>query len=129
MKQYSDLEYLKLSRGKRLLYRLTSFFLSIPKGLWQLLLKLWSTVKKFGLFLGREVTDVISTFKNGDRDTRLSYLIMGWGSLRRGQWLRGGDVPADGAGVYWIYDLFRRLLDRYAAHAGREGTGRGEGGG
>ena len=35
------------------------------------------------------MADLVSTFINGDWKTRLSYLVMGFGSCARGQWGRG----------------------------------------
>jgi len=32
---------------------------------------------------------LIRTFIRGDWKTRISYLVMGFGSMARGQWLRG----------------------------------------
>ena len=36
MKRYSDLEYLRLSKGQKFLYKLTSFFAAIPRKLWEI---------------------------------------------------------------------------------------------
>ena len=40
MKRYSDLEYLRLSKGQKFLYKLTSFFAAIPRGMWNLVLSI-----------------------------------------------------------------------------------------
>ncbi|MBR7041396.1 MAG: sugar ABC transporter permease [Clostridia bacterium] len=89
MKRYSDLEYLRLSKLKKFLYRLESFFCSIPVAVWhgikKLGLAIWSLIKGIGL----GVAEVVTTFKNGSRSTRLSYFIMGAGCFAHGQILRG----------------------------------------
>ena len=89
MKQYSDLEYLKLSKGQRLGYKIAHFFGSIPAALANAGKGIWHLIQKAGIGIVRELSDLVSTFVNGDGKTKLSYLIMGYGSIRRGQFLRG----------------------------------------
>ncbi len=89
MKTYSDLEFLKLSKGQKLLYRLGSFFAAIPRGLKNLVLGIGRWIGRAGQTVGREIKDIISTFVNGDWKTKLSFLVMGFGCLARGQILRG----------------------------------------
>ena len=89
MKKYSDLEYLKLSKGQRLRYKIARFFASIPVAIRNLFLAIWKGILKIGQGIGREISDLVSTFKNGDAPTRVSYVIMGFGNLCRGQILRG----------------------------------------
>ena len=89
MKKYSDLEYLKLSKGQRLRYKIVRFFASIPVAIRNLFLAIWKGILKIGQGIGREISDLVSTFKNGDAPTRVSYVIMGFGNLCRGQILRG----------------------------------------
>ena len=89
MKRYSDLEYLRLSKGQKFLYKLTSFFAAIPRKLWNLVLSIGRFFKNIGLGLAGELADLVQTFKNGDWKTRTSYLVMGFGSIARGQVLRG----------------------------------------
>ena len=89
MKKYSDLEYLQLSKGKRFLYKLASFFLAIPTFFKNLGLGIGRFFKNLVLSIGREFADIFSTFKNGDWKTKVSYLVMGFGCLARGQILRG----------------------------------------
>ncbi len=89
MKTYSDLEYLKLSKGQKLLYRFGSFFASIPRGLKKLAVNTGGFIKNAGLAIGREARDICQTFVQGDWKTKLSFLVMGFGCLARGQILRG----------------------------------------
>lgn len=89
MRKYSDVEYLKLSKSKRFLYRFLSFFAGIPGAVWGFIKKIGLAVKGGVSAVGNEFKDVFTTFKNGDWKTRLSYLIMGFGCLARGQILRG----------------------------------------
>ena len=85
----TDLEYFKLSKPEKMLRSLGGFFARLPGGI-------WNGIKKLGLFIvsivrgiGTGLKDLVTTFKNGDWKTRLSYLIMGFGSCARGQWGRG----------------------------------------
>ena len=89
MKTYSDLEFLKLSKGQKLLHRIARFFASIPTGIKNMFVGLWGLIRKGGAALGREIKDIISTFIHGDWKTKLSFLMMGFGNLARGQILRG----------------------------------------
>ncbi len=89
MKQYTDLEFLKLSKGQRLLYRIASFFCAIPKKIAGLFVGLWNLIKGCGCAIGREVSDICTGFVHGDWKTKVSYFIMGFGCLARGQILRG----------------------------------------
>ena len=81
MKTYSDLEFLKLSKGARLKYKFLSFFAGIPKALLNLLLALWNLIKGAGVTIGKEVADICSTFVHGDWKTKLSFIFMGFGCL------------------------------------------------
>ncbi len=89
MKKYSDLEYLRLSKGQKFAYRLASFFCGIPQALLGFLLGIGRFFKKIVQSVGGEIADLVLTFKNGDWKTRISYLVMGFGSMARGQILRG----------------------------------------
>lgn len=89
MKHYSDLEYLKLSKWQRFGYRFLSFFAGIPGALWNVLKAIGMWFKKAGLAIASEAKDIVQTFVQGDWKTKLSYLVMGFGCLARGQILRG----------------------------------------
>lgn len=89
MTRYSDLEYLKLSKGQRFLYKLALFFCSIPTFFKNLGLKILGFFKSLGLGIAKEFKFLTETFKNGSAPTKISYLVMGFGNLARGQILRG----------------------------------------
>ncbi len=89
MKLNDELEYLKLSKWNKFVYRLVSFFRSIPKGIAGFFLNIWEFLKKIGLGIATECKDIWTTFVNGDWKTKLSFLIMGFGNIARGQVLRG----------------------------------------
>ena len=85
----TELDFLRLSKPAKAGYKLLAFFKSIPLRLWGglkgLFLGLWGMVKKLGL----ECKDIIDTFRTGDWKTRVSFLVMGFGSFARGQYMRG----------------------------------------
>ena len=89
MRKYSDVEYLKLSKFKRFLYRFLSFFAGIPGAVGRFFKKIGLGAKQVVLAIGKEFKDIYTTFVNGDWKTKLSYPIMGFGCLARGQILRG----------------------------------------
>ena len=89
MKKVSDLEYLKLSKWQRFWHRFASFFAAIPGAIWNLIKKIGLWFKKAGLAIGNEVKDIWTTFVHGDWKTKVSYLVMGFGNIARGQVLRG----------------------------------------
>ena len=133
MKKYSDLEYLKLSKWERFQYKFLSFFANIPVAIWNAIKGIGNWFKKAGLAIGNEAKDIVQTFIQGDWKTKLSYLIMGFGNIARGQVLRGllfliFEVVFIGymilAGVYWMSMLpslgiigphkeYHELLDTY----------------
>ncbi len=89
MKAYSDLEYLKLSKAQKALYKLKRFFTSIPVALKNFFMGILGLIRKGCAAVGREIADIVSTFVNGDWKTKISFLVMGFGCLARGQILRG----------------------------------------
>ncbi len=89
MKRYNDLEFLRLSKGQKFLYKVTSFFASIPRAIANLFLAIGRFFKNIGVSIGSELADVVMTFVRGDWKTKTSYLVMGFGSIARGQVLRG----------------------------------------
>ena len=89
MAKYSDLEYLKLSKWDKFLYKLGRFFISIPVGIGHFFQKIGKGIASGAEAFGRECSDVVNTFKNGDGITKGTFLVMGLGNLARGQILRG----------------------------------------
>ncbi len=89
MKKYSDLEYLKLPKWKRFLYKIASFFASIPTGIVNGLRKSGLFFKNLGLSIVNFFKDLVMTFVHGTWPTKVSYVIMGFGNVARGQILRG----------------------------------------
>ena len=59
-------------------HTIIDFFKKIGKG-----------IGSFFASIGRECKDIVTTFINGDWKTKVSYLVMGFGCIARGQILRG----------------------------------------
>ena len=89
MRQYTDLEYLGLSRGAKFGYRLQRFFASIPTGLKNAGKAIGRAFANAGSGIAKECSELVTTFTRGDWKTKVSYLVMGFGCLARGQILRG----------------------------------------
>ncbi len=89
MTRLTDLEYLKLSKLGRLRYKLMLFAASLPSRTAGIFKRLFLVACGFFAKLRDEALDIINTFKKGDYRTKLSFLIMGFGSIARGQILRG----------------------------------------
>ena len=89
MSQLSDLEFLKLSKGQKFVYKISRFFTGIPKAILGFFLKLWGFLKKGGTAIGTDIADIVNTFVHGDWKTKVSFFVMGFGNIARGQILRG----------------------------------------
>ena len=46
-------------------------------------------MKKFFKSLGKDIKEIGTTFAQGDASTRLSYLVFGFGQIKRGQYVKG----------------------------------------
>jgi len=89
MKKYTDLEYLKLPKWKRFLYTIVCAIVAIPGGIFNFFKKIGKGIADFFIGIKDEFVDIGRTFKNGDWKTKISFFVMGFGSLARGQILRG----------------------------------------
>lgn len=85
----ADLHYLSLSKGQRFLHRLSRSIKQLPGRLAQGVKSLALAVARIFVGIGRDLADLATTFLQGDWKTKTSYFIMGFGSIARGQVLRG----------------------------------------
>ena len=85
----NDLDFLKLSKPQKFLFNLKKFIFSLPGRLLGAVKGLLMFVVSFFKGIGNIVKDIVSTYVNGDIKTKISYTVMGYGSMARGQWLRG----------------------------------------
>ena len=89
MKQYTDLELLKMGKMKRFGHSFTSFFASLPGKIKNLGIKIGLFFKNLGIGIWHWIRDLGLTFVHGDWKTKVSYFIMGFGNITRKQVLRG----------------------------------------
>ena len=89
MAKYSDLEYLKLSKWNKFIYKLGRGLKAIPLGIAHFFVNLVKGIGKGFAAVGRGLADIGRTFKNGDGITKASFVVMGLANIARGQILRG----------------------------------------
>lgn len=89
MTQLDTLEYLKLNKWQKFIYNLQCFFFGIPGWFLDKFKKIGRAFKNLGLKIADNFVDLYNTFENGSWSTRVSYLVMGFGSFRHKQWIRG----------------------------------------
>ncbi len=85
----NELEYLKYSPSKQFFRKVYLFLRAVPLGLLEAAVAVWGFFKGIFLYCIREIADICDTYRKGDLKTRLSFFIMGFGSIARGQILRG----------------------------------------
>ena len=89
MKQLTDLELLKLSKSKRAGYKFKLFFALLPGKFKAFFVKIGRFFKNLALGIVNWFKFIGLTFVHGDWKTKVSYFIMGFGSIARKQVLRG----------------------------------------
>lgn len=89
MKRLTDLQYLQLHFWDKLAYNLKCFFCAIPQWFLNLFKKIGRSVKKLGIGIKDEFVDIGRTFAKGSWQTKVSYFVMGFGSMARKQIGRG----------------------------------------
>ena len=89
MKKLTDLEYLRLNTLQRLWYNIVLFVLGIPGWLASLVKAVGNGIAGAFRSIRNELTDCATTFTRGSWKTKVSYLVMGFGNIARGQVLRG----------------------------------------
>ena len=89
MKRYSDLEYLQLPKWNRFLYTLICTVCAIPGSILGFFKTVFLTVANFFKTIFNDIVEIFTTFRDGDWKTRISYVVMGFGNIARGQVLRG----------------------------------------
>ena len=89
MNNLTDLEYLRLNKFQKLFYKFCHFFTAIPHKIVSLLYKVGRFFKNIGIAIANFFKLIGSTFVHGDWKTKVSYFILGFGNLFRGQILRG----------------------------------------
>ena len=89
MEQLTDLELLKLSKPKRAGYKFRLFFALLPGKIKAFFVKIGLFFKNFAIGVVNWFKFIGVTFAHGDWKTKVSYFIMGFGSILRKQFMRG----------------------------------------
>ncbi len=103
----TDLDYFKLSRPAKWGYNIKRFFSRLPGRVVGGVKKLGLSIVGFFAALWANLKDIVDTFRYGDWKTRLSFLVMGFGSAARGQWGRG-----------ILFFLFQTIFNVYMVNFG-----------
>jgi len=85
----TDLEYLKLSKLGKIRHDFLKFIMSLPGKFLNGIKGFLMMFVRIGQWFIGECADVAQTFIKGDWKTRVSFLVMGFGSIARGQIFRG----------------------------------------
>lgn len=83
------IDYISMSLPKRFAYRVGSKVKSFPQRLKSIAMKLAGKLHRGAVALKDGVVEYFTTFRKGDFQTRLSYLLMGAGCFLRGQVVKG----------------------------------------
>lgn len=79
------LDYVQMTRGQKIAYNIKSFFTGIPGAIAGLFAAIGRLLKKLFTTIGNGFKGYGSRFVKGDIGTKLSYVIMGAGSMLHGQ--------------------------------------------
>jgi len=82
-------EYMAMSPLQRFWYKLLQFFKAIPSGIGKFFCAIGRGIKKAVCGIGRAIANYFVGFVKGDIITKVSYLIMGFGNVCRGQIIKG----------------------------------------
>lgn len=85
----TSLDYYVLPWYKKILVKIAGFFAAIGKGIAEFIINIPGAIWRFIKMIGRGFSWLGSTFVHGDILTKLSYIVMGAGSLFRGQIIKG----------------------------------------
>ncbi len=89
MKRISSSKYMKMNFIEKFFYNIGFFICSIPEFFLQLAKKIGSGIVAFGKGIWKELRDFVMIFVKGSVFTKVSYVIMGFGNICRGQIVRG----------------------------------------
>ncbi len=82
-------EYKALNPFQRFWYNFVNFIKSIPSGIVKFFCTIGRTIKKIVFGIGKGFRNFFMGFIRGDIFTKISYFIMGFGNICRGQYVKG----------------------------------------
>ncbi|MBQ6499044.1 MAG: sugar ABC transporter permease, partial [Ruminococcus sp.] len=83
------IDYIQLNPFQKLGYNLKNFFVNLPKNAGKFFKAIGNFIKRFFVGIGKGFAGFFSRFVKGDWATKLSYIIMGFGNIVRGQVVKG----------------------------------------
>lgn len=83
------IDYVQLNPFQKFWYNLKNFFIALPSNLWKILKAIGRFFKKIGVGIGKGFAGYVTRFIKGDWATKLSYIIMGFGNMVKGQVVKG----------------------------------------
>ena len=83
------IDYVQLNFFQRFWYKLKLFFKNLPRNIVKFFSAIGRFFKKIGIAIGKGCAGFVTRFIKGDWATKLSYLIMGFGNIVRGQIVKG----------------------------------------
>lgn len=89
MKENDKNELYAMSGFEKFSYKFTHFFTGLPSAIGNFFKKVGRGIGNFFKWIGNDIKDIGITFAEGDWKTRLSFLVMGFGSLTRKLFARG----------------------------------------
>ncbi len=98
------LDYVQMTKGQRIAYKIKSFFRGIPGAVGNFFRLIGLFIKKFFMWIGNGFKGYGSRFAKGDIGTKLSYIIMGAGSMFHRQIAKGLIFLA--TEIAYIYFMF-----------------------
>ncbi len=83
------IDYVQLNPFQKIGYNLKTFFVALPGNIVKFFKAIGNFFKKLGIGIGKGVSGYFSRFVKGDWATKLSYIIMGFGNMMKGQIIKG----------------------------------------
>ena len=107
------LDYVQMTKGQRFAYKLKSFFTGIPGAIVKFFKAIGFFIKKFFLGIGHFFKNYGTRFAKGDIGTKLSYVIMGAGSIMHGQIVKGLILLATEVGyIFFMIGFGAKYIER-----------------
>ena len=83
------IDYVQLNPFQKFWYNLKNFILALPGNIWKGLKAIGRFFKRLVFGIGKAVAGYFTRFVKGDWATKLSYIIMGFGNIMKGQIIKG----------------------------------------
>ncbi len=114
MQRLTTSEYIKLPLIQKIGYKILCFFAALGSYFARFGSVIGNGIGSFFKALGKDIAEIFTTFKNGNWITRVSYIIMGFGNIVRGQILRGiGFLLFEAVFIAYMVTMGVGFLDKF----------------